>query len=196
MRTQFEHDVDELFRLPLAEFTAARNTLATQLKKSGRGNEADFVKGLGKPSISAWAVNQLYWNHRDAFDQLIETGERIRQAQTSRLGRKVADMRGALDARREALSTLSDLATELLRDAGHNPTHDTIRRITTTLEGMSAYASLPDGPRPGRLTQDVDPPGFESLGSFTPATSSPRKVEPAAMLAKRTSACMTASCRG
>ena len=180
MPTQFEHDVDELFRLPLAEFTTARNTLAAQLKKSGRRNEADFVKGLGKPSISAWAVNQLYWNHREAFDQLIASGERFRQAQTSRLTRKVTDMREALDARRDALSNLSDLAAALLRDAGHNPTQDTIRRITTTLEGMSAYASLPDGPSAGRLTHDVDPPGFESLSSFTPATSSPRKVEPAA----------------
>src|SRR6266536_5767537 len=127
-------DDDALFRLPLAEFTASRNTLAARLKESGRGNEADRVKGLVKPSISAWAVNQLYWNHRDAFDRLIATGERFRQAQASRLARKVADMRGALDGRREALSHLSDLATALVRNAGHSPTPETIHRITTTLE--------------------------------------------------------------
>ena len=163
---KLEDDVDALFRLRLAEFTAARNTLAGRLKQAGRGDkagEADFVKALVKPSISAWAVNQLYWKHRAAFDGLIATGERFRHAQTSRLARKVADMRGALDARREALSHLSDLATALLREAGHNPTPDTIRRIRITLEAMSAYASLPDAPRPGRLTHDVDPPGFESL---------------------------------
>jgi hypothetical protein len=196
-------EVDALFRLPLAEFTAARNALAARLKQGGRGNEADFVKALVKPSISAWAVNQLYWNHRDAFDRLIATGERFRQAQTSGLTRKVADMRGVLDSRREALSQLSDLATAVLSEAGHNPTPDTIHRITTTLEAMSAYASLPDAPRFGRLTHDVDPPGFESLASFVPsagtrelrkeparvpsaqksgraATSTRRKAEPAA----------------
>ena len=161
-------DVDALFRLPLAEFTASRNTLARRLKQSGRGNEADFVKGLGKPSISAWAVNQLYWKHREAFDRLIATGEQFRQAQTSGLARKVADMRGVLEARREALSHLSDLATALLRNEGHNPTPETIHRITTTLEAMSAYATLPDASLPGRLTHDVDPPGFESLASFVP----------------------------
>src|SRR6266850_7664125 len=144
---KLEDDVDALYGLPLAEFTAARNTLAARLKKAGRGDmggEADFVKALVKPSISAWAVNQLYWKHRAAFDRLIATGERFRQAQSSRLARKVADMRGALDGRREALSHLSDLATALLRNAGHSSTPETIRRITTTLEAISAYASLPD----------------------------------------------------
>ncbi|MGI8735414.1 MAG: hypothetical protein ACR2LM_19180 [Pyrinomonadaceae bacterium] len=161
-----EADIDALFRLPLAEFTGARNALAARLKKSGRGDESVLVKALVKSSISAWAVNQLYWNHREAFDRLIASGERFHKAQTSG---KVADMRGAIDARREALTLLTELASSLLRDADHNPTPDTIRRITTTLEGISAYASRSDAPHPGRLTADVDPPGFELFGSSIPS---------------------------
>ena len=165
-RDQLDDELDDLFTLPLAEFTAARNALASQLKKGGRANEAEFVKTLAKPPISAWTVNQLYWRHRDAFERLIDSGERFRQAQSSSGARKVADMRAALDARRESLAELSDLASDLLREAGHNPTQEFSRRIATTLEAMSAYGSQADGPRPGRLTQDVDPPGFESLASF------------------------------
>jgi hypothetical protein len=52
-----------------------------------------IVKALVKPSITACAVNQLYWKHREAFDRLIATGERLRRAQTFRLVQKVADMR-------------------------------------------------------------------------------------------------------
>lgn len=167
-KSKLEDEADALFRLPLAEFTGARNTLAAQLKKSGRGEESVLVRALVKPSISAWTVNQLYWNHREAFDRLIASGERFHKAQTSRVAGKLADMRGALDARRQALTHLSDLATSLLRDVGHNPTPDTIRRITTTLEAMSVFASRSDAPRAGRLTHDVDPPGFESLASLTP----------------------------
>ena len=169
--SKLEDEIDALFTLPLAEFTGARNTLAARLKKEGRANDADRVKLLSKPSISAWTVNQLYWEHRDAFDELIATGKRLRPAQKSRLGAKAADMRDSLDARREALTNLSELATELLRDAGHSPTPDTLRRIVTTLEAISAYALLPNGPTPGRLTQEVDPPSFESLASLmsTPA---------------------------
>lgn len=171
-----EDEVDTLFRLPLAEFVAARKALAARLKQAGRGNEADRVKALDKPSISAWAVNQLYWKHREAFDQLLATGQRFRKAQTSRLAAKVAEMRRALDARREALSDLAELATALLSDAGHNPTPDTMRRITTTLEAVSAYESLPDSSS-GRLTHDVDPPGFESLSSFIPVTGMTQRTE-------------------
>src|SRR5687767_713866 len=159
---KLEDTIDSLFTLPLAEFTGARNILATRLKKEGRANDADRVKLLGKPSVSAWAVNQLYWNHRDAFDELIATSKHFRPA-SSRLAGRVAGMRDSLEARRESLTSLSELATEILTEAGHNPSPDTMRRILTTLEAMSAYALLPDGPTPGRLTHDVDPPSFESL---------------------------------
>ena len=165
VRDQLEDEIDALFTLPLTAFTSARNTLAVRLKKAGRGNDAERVKLLGKPSISAWTVNQLYWDHRDAFDELIATGKRLRPAQT-RSGGKNAGMRDSLDARREALNHLSDLATELLTDAGHNASPETMRRIVTTLEAISAHALLPDGPTPGRLTQEVDPPSFESLASL------------------------------
>ena len=73
-----EAEVDELYKLPLAEFTAARNALAGRLRKAGLRDDADRVKLLGKPSVSAWAANQLYWKHRDAFDQLMAAAERVR----------------------------------------------------------------------------------------------------------------------
>lgn len=185
---ELEKDIDALFRLPLSEFTDARNAVAARLKRSGRGDDAARVKTLAKPSISAWAVNQLYWDHRAAFDDLIASGERFHKAQSSRPkagSEKLADMREALDARRVALTELSDLATSLLQEAGHNPTLDIIRRITTTLEAMSVYASRSDAPRAGRLTHDVDPPGFESLAAFTPSpgkaklTNQPTRFTPA-----------------
>ena len=169
-RGKLEDDVDALFKLPLTEFIGARNDLAARLKRAGRANDANLVKALAKPPISAWAVNQLHWKHREALDRLLVTGRRFRQAQTSHTAARIADIRGSLDARSEALSHLSDLATALLRDAGHNPTPDTIYRITTTLEAVSAYATPSDSPTPGRLTQDVDPPGFESLASLIPGT--------------------------
>jgi len=178
-----QDDVDELFKLPLTEFTGARNTLAKRLKQSGRANDANVVQTLAKPPVSAWAVNQLYWHHRDAFEELLAAGQRFRKAQ--RAG-KVADMRGALDARRAALSQLSDLASSLLSDAGHNATPDMIRRVSTTLEAMSALASFSDGPTLGRLSQDVDPPGFETLASFVPAVSAPKRSDAKAAVTRAT----------
>ena len=168
---KLEDDLNELFKLPLAEFIGARNALAARLKQSGRANDANLVKTLAKPSVSAWTVNQLYWHHREAFERLLAAGHRFRKAQTSG---KVADMRGSLDARREVLLDLSELAATLLRDAGHNPASETIHRVTTTLEAISANA---DGPTLGRLSQDVDPPGFESLASFIPSAGTTKRGE-------------------
>jgi hypothetical protein len=111
-------------------------------------------------------VNQLYWSYRDEFEQLMATGKRFHSAQASRSAAKVANMRDSLEARRQSLVELSELAAALLQDAGHNASQDTLHRITTTLEALSAYALLPDGPTPGRLTQDVDPPSFELLASL------------------------------
>jgi hypothetical protein len=178
MKNNLDDDIDGLFRLPLAEFTSARNTLAARLKKEGRPNDADRVKLLAKPSISAWTVNQLYWNHRKAFDQLMATGKRLRPAQKLLLAGKVAGMRDSLDARRDALVQLSELATELLQDAGSNPSPDTLRHVTTTLEAMSAHALQPDGPTPGRLTHDLDPPSFDSLASLMSSASAIDDDEP------------------
>ena len=180
MKSKLEDEIDALFTLPLTEFTSVRNTLAARLKKEKRTDEAERVKLLTKPPVSAWAVNQLYWNHRDEFEQLIATGKRFHTAQASRSAAKAANMRDSLEARRQALAGLSDLAAELLQDAGHNPSQDTLRRVTTTLEALSTFALLPDGPTPGRLTQDVDPPSFELLASLISGDATSLPVEPSA----------------
>ena len=175
---KLEDDVDVLFKLPLNEFIEARKTLAAQLKKSGHAGDAERVKLLAKPSLSAWSVNQLYWNHREPFDELMSSSQRFRKAQTSG---KIAEMRDALNARHEALAQLSKLATALLsddQDARRNPSLDTIRRIISTLEAVSAYAVLPDGATLGRLTKDIDPPGFEQVASFGAAAGTTRREKP------------------
>ena len=161
-------DEDALFELPLAEFTAARNALATRLKKAGDAEHANRVKALPKPSIPAWAVNQLYRRHRIAFDRLLDAGEKFRRAQTTQLAGKSADIRTPLEARRTALSELTTQAAQILTDAGSAAAPDTMRRVTTTLEALSTYAGIPDTPQPGRLIDDVQPPGFEALAALVP----------------------------
>jgi len=163
-----QDDIDALFQLPLTEFTAARNALAARLKKAGDPEAAERVKALAKPSIPAWAVNHLYLKHRIVFDRLLDAGEKFRKAQTAQLAGKSADIRGPLESRRAALSELTTRAAKLLAEAGSAAAPDTMRRVTTTLEALSTYAGLPGTPEPGRLTDDVQPPGFEALAALVP----------------------------
>lgn len=193
-------DVDDLFKLPPAEFTAARNALAAQLKKAGRNDEAADVKALPKPPVSAWAVNQLFWRHRKPFDQLLSAGERFRKAQASQLAGKASDLRAPLEERRGALAHLTRIAAKMLQESGHPATPDIMRRIGTTLEALATYGSHPDAPRAGRLTDDIDPPGFEALAALVPDSSTrargetgpsrvipfqPKKAEPRASRRKK-----------
>lgn len=159
---------DALFQLPLTEFTAARNELAAKLKSDGDTETADRVKILTKPSISAWVANQLYWRHRKTFDRLLAAGDQFRKAQAAQLAGKSSDMRAPLDARRDALGELTKLAGAVLRESGHPPSPDTMRRVMTTLEALATYGDADGAPRPGRLTADVDPPGFETLAALVP----------------------------
>jgi hypothetical protein len=169
--------IDSLFQLPLGEFTAARNALAAKLKKAGRAEESSRVKTLGKPSIAAWTVNQLFWRHRKTYDRLMQSGAQFRDAQAAQLSGKSADLRRPLEARREALAELSRLAADVLKEASHQPSPDTMRRVTTTLEALSTLAHIPNGPQGGQLTDEVDPPGFESLAALVPTVGGGKAQE-------------------
>ena len=49
-----EDEIARLYQLPLDEFTSARNALAKRA-----GSDAAGIRALTKPSVPAWAVNQL-----------------------------------------------------------------------------------------------------------------------------------------
>jgi hypothetical protein len=152
--------IDALFQLPLGEFTDARNALAARLKKDGRHAEAGEVRALTKPSASAWVVNQLFWRHRKLFDRLFESGDRLRRAQAERLTGDAA--RDAVNERREVVAELATRAADLLKEAGRGGTRDLLRRVTSTLDALSSYGSLRNAAVAGRLTDDLEPPGFEA----------------------------------
>lgn len=161
-------EVDALFQLALPEFTAARNALASRLQKAGDKEAAATVKSLAKPPVSAWVVNQLYWRNREAFDRLLTAGARLRQAQASQLAGHVTNLRELLTTQRETLSELAKQAGALLSQSGHQPNPDVMRRVTMTLEGLAAQGLIEGAPAAGRLTADVDPPGFETITALAP----------------------------
>lgn len=153
-----------LFRLPLSEFTAARNALATRLKKAGRTIDAERVKSLAKPPATAWVVNQLYWENPQAIGQLVVVAERTRKAQTGQL--KNADLRELLNEKKRLMAELVGRAAMMLRAAGHGASPDAIRRVSATLESLAVWGNAEGVPKAGRLTADLDPPGFEAFAAL------------------------------
>lgn len=173
-------EIDTLFELSLAEFTAARNALAARLKKEGRTAEAERVKALAKPPATAWAVNQLFWRQPEGVERLFKIGERVRQAQTG----KPADLRALLEERRRVVSELTKRAAAILREAGHADSQDAMRRVTTNLESLAAWGRSHAGAQAGRLTADLEPLGFDGLAALLDG----RKLEPGKVLQFRRAA--------
>jgi len=154
-------DIDALFQGSLAEFTAARNALAKRLKGEERTLDAERVKALAKPPAPAWAVNQLYWQDPKSIERLLALGERVRKAQTGHL--KNADLRALLDEKKQMTAALVTRATAILEKAGHAASPDATRRVSATLEALAAWGDTGGLPKAGRLTADLDPPGFDTL---------------------------------
>ncbi len=154
-------EIDRLYSLPLAEFVAARNTLARELRARGERDRADRVKALAKPNVSAWAVNLLWHGEREAFDRLLEAGAAVRAAVgTGDSGREAAARR------REATRSLLALAKKLLSDAGHPATPAVLQKISHTLDAVVARGVEEADPPLGRLSRDLEAPGFGFLAGI------------------------------
>ena len=59
MKADDESVVDQLYGLPLEEFTKARDAEARRLRAEGDKDAAAAVKALEKPTKAAWAINQV-----------------------------------------------------------------------------------------------------------------------------------------
>lgn len=173
-----EAAIDGLYRGPRARFVAERNALAKRLRSEGRTELAARVKGLSKPGISAWAVGQLWWTRSPRVRALREAGERVREALRSGAG--PSEHAEASRQQRRIRDELVDAAREVLSDAGLGAGASTLRRISTSLEALAALGR--NGPHPGRLSEDLDPPGFDVLGGLgglpEPLDPSVEPVEP------------------
>jgi DNA repair exonuclease SbcCD ATPase subunit len=144
--------IDQLYQLPLDEFTAARNALAKEA-----GERAAEVKKLEKPNLAAWTVNQLYWRERKAYDEVIKAAERMRAVYKQMLAGKTADVRGAEEIHQEALKDAKQAARRILEEGGHHNPDTVMMPVAETLD------ALPGEEPPGRLTKPLRRMGFNVL---------------------------------
>jgi len=163
-RDPVDDSIDDLYRGPLSDFTASRNALAKTLRDADRAR----VRALTKPTGVAWAVNQVYWHARPVFDRLLQSGAHLRKTQIAALHGKSGDVRDASEAHRRTIADAVREAERLAKDSGSQPNPDALMR---TFEALSV-ASTPPEPH-GRLTQPLQPAGFEALTGITPVASTP-----------------------
>jgi hypothetical protein len=161
-------EIGRLFELPPEEFTGARDASAKRLASEGRSEEARSIKALRRPTVAAWAVNQLARRRPAEIEELLKAGTSLQRAQRKVLsGVRSSDFREASEERRRVVNQLVRLAEEVLEEAGRSSAAAS-EAVRSTLEA----ASLDDGSaelvREGRLSKELPAPAsfgaVEGLG--------------------------------
>ncbi len=155
-------DADDLYGLPLDRFIPERTALSRALRADGRRDEAAAVAARSKPSVAAWAVNQLVRTQKRELEALLHAGDALRRAQDAVVaghgdGRA---LRAAAEAERGAVDGLVTTAKGLLSSDGHPLSSTILERVAETLHA----AALDEDARPevssGCLQRELRHVGF------------------------------------
>lgn len=170
-------EADALYALPLKEFTSARNALAAELKKKGRAEDAASVKSLKKPSLSAWATNQLARRHPDEMAALLTASERLRNAQEKLLeSGDRSELRVATGERRAAAARLVELSSGILEAEGASAGRVQLDRVNANLMAAATSDEARALLESGRLSEDLSAGEDLGLGAMGAISAVERDV--------------------
>jgi hypothetical protein len=184
-KTDIEIRVDGLYDAAPEEFTATRNELAKELRKSGERESADEVARLKKPTAPAWAINQLARRDPPAITRVLEAGKRLRKAQETALGGGSGSaLRDAAASEREAVGQALEKASGILGDKANAAN---VERVRGSLHAAAGDEDVRSAIEKGRLTADHTPVGLGPFGAATPsrAAAPTRRDKPSAAARKR-----------
>ena len=177
---------DDLYGLALDRFIPERAALAKALRADKHRHEAVAVAGLRKPSVAAWAVNQLVRTQPDGVRELFAAGDELRDVQ-ARLLAGTGDgraLRVASDRERAAGDELVRAARGLLSSDGHELSPAVVERVADTLHAAALDEDAREQVCSGRLERELRHIGLglgESADPFAAAPPPARaRAKPAA----------------
>src|SRR5712671_5779119 len=152
----------DLYAVPPAEFVAARDALAKELRAAKHEAGAKEVASLRRPTAPVWAVNQLARRSPAEVEHLLETSERVRGAQLRGAGGDA--LRAAMADQRAAMAKLERGAEQVLRGAGLQASPGALRTVQSTLQAAATGPrELREALRSGTMREALEPTGFEAL---------------------------------
>ncbi len=171
-------DIDELYGLPLDRFVPERTALARELRSAGQREEASEVAALRKPSVAAWAVNQLVRTQRKGVDELFDAGDALRSAHDQVLAGRgdAGSLRGAVARVRTAVDELSQAARGLLTTDGHELSTTIIDRVSDTLNAAALDDEARAQVREGRLERELRHVGLGMTPGAAPPGRAPARA--------------------
>jgi chromosome segregation ATPase len=160
-------EIDRLFELPLADFTAARNALSAKLQKAGDRDAAARVKVIPKPSAAAWAINQIARKHKEELSRYLRASDRLFRAQVRAMSSSAADpdFGPASQEQKSALHALAELAEQVLEAGGHGKSRAVLDRIQSALRSAILNEKARADLEAGRVSGEVGEAGFDALAA-------------------------------
>lgn len=173
-----EDRIDALYAAPLDRFIAERTALSRELKADGDREGAARVQSFRKPSVSAWAVNQLARERRKELDELLGLGDDLHAAQRKALsGGGAKELQQLASRRRELVEQLTDRAGRILRAAGSSGSRTHLDEVANTLLATATDAKAAADVRRGRLERDLPPPaGFGDFAQLADVIPMPARA--------------------
>ncbi|MEW6477455.1 MAG: hypothetical protein AB1679_34820, partial [Actinomycetota bacterium] len=156
---------EELYGLPLEEFTPARDALAKELKAAGQKDEAAEVKRLRKPALAAWALNRVARDDPEAIQRLRAAGADLRAAQEEALAGDAVRLRDAGRALAEEVDRVAALAADALQAAGRAASAAQQEKVVSTLRTAAIDDEAGDALARGVLVDELESTGFSLLGA-------------------------------
>ncbi|MDH2416739.1 hypothetical protein [Nocardioides sp. CER19] len=144
---------DELYALPLAAFTPARDKRAKELKDAR-------VKGLRKPVVSAWVVNLLVRHETEQVDQVLAVGEALRDAAA---GMDAAQLRELTKQRRQLTAAVTTRARAVARERGVKVTEAVADQVEATLTAAMLDPGAAAAVRSGLLVSPLAATGVDAV---------------------------------
>lgn len=168
-------EIDRLYALPLEEFVAERDALAKRLRKEDR-EAADAVKALKKPSVAAWAINQVRRDRPDDIRRFLDVTEELHRVYAG-LGSAGSRERlaEAAQMQRELIGSLVRCARELLEAGGHASADSTLEKVADTLRAAASDPELREAVAEGRVVREASAAGFGPLETLPPPPKTKRK---------------------
>jgi hypothetical protein len=171
---------EELYGLPPGEFTRARDERAKALRRDGDREAADAVKSLRKPTVAAWALNQLARRRRTDVEALLAAGEELRAAQEELLaGGERSAFQEAAAKERDLVAKLSADGTTLASEAGERG-GGLQEKLAATLHAAALDEETAEELRSGRLVRER-----EAVGGFGGEPAPMPRRRPAKSRAKK-----------
>jgi hypothetical protein len=169
-------EADQLYELPLGDFTGARNELEKRLRKEGERERAAEVKALRKPTAPAWALNQVARAQPKEVARLVKSGRQVRDAQEKLLAggeRKALDR--ATAAQRETTRELVRAAVEAAENGGVGTGAAFEEKVGATLRAAAADEQVAEQLSAGRLVREHEAAGLFGFDVSADAPASARE---------------------